>query len=144
MPCGDINEHLELELDADERLVRFSLRKRSCGAPVGEISDLEPWVAGRTASQLLGWELEQLPPDAREKAIQRFLLGKQLEALVAALAVYFGQAAGGATERFSVESIAYDERGATIVGQWSVAAAPEQVSPCGGCSCSSAGASQRC
>jgi hypothetical protein len=135
MPCSDISERLELRLDPEDRVSAFSLRKRTCGAGVGEIAELEPLVRGKQAEALLEVRLASLLPEGHAKAIFEFLLAKQLVALQAALGVYLGRESGGADDRFAIASIEYDAAGTKLVGLVAVQAEAAEVSPCGGCSC---------
>ena len=53
MPCTDITEILQIELDSDDRLVYYALHKGSCGGSVGKPSLLKRWVRERPARDIL-------------------------------------------------------------------------------------------
>ena len=44
MPCNDISERIIVELDPDDRVIRYTLAKETCGAEVGQLSLLLPLV----------------------------------------------------------------------------------------------------
>ncbi|MCC6748555.1 MAG: hypothetical protein IT371_12910 [Deltaproteobacteria bacterium] len=133
MPCGDVSEYLELRLDDEERLAAFSLAKDTCGAPVGNAQLLEH-LRGRRVEELLDRSLEELLPDAAAvRPLDRFLLGKQLAGLQAALEVYLGRSSGAKNERFAVESIVFTEEGSKLSGLLRVDIPPAEVPACGGC-----------
>src|SRR5262245_1477701 len=52
MPCNDVTERLEVRLDSGDCLKWFSLRKNTCGAPVGNPLLLS-FVAHKSAQEII-------------------------------------------------------------------------------------------
>jgi hypothetical protein len=139
MPCSDVTEFVELELDARECVRRFHLTKRTCGAPVGRAL-LFPYLDGMNPEALIERSLDSLlPPTAELRRRDEFLLKKELHALQAALRVYLGRTAGAPSDTFTLASVEHDRDGTTISGHLRVDLVTENIRACGGCG----GAAQR-
>ncbi len=59
MPCDDVGESIRVLLDKDERIIDYSLQKRSCGKAIGEVSLIGRQLYGKTATDILELELEE-------------------------------------------------------------------------------------
>ena len=137
MPCSDQTEELELQLDGEDRILRFSLNKQTCHQSVGG-SQLLPHILGRTVEEALALEPEHLTQDSSdgETDIEGFLLLKQLFSLRYALAVLTGGAVGGVDDPVAVESIACDGQGTWLSARVAVDLISREIQACGGCGCS--------
>jgi hypothetical protein len=140
MPCNDVSERCEVQLDAEDRVEGFILRKDTCGAPVGQ-AQLLPHVSGHHPEAILDGTLSQFVPGVNEaRQIDQFLLTKQFIALQAALAVYTGESAGDREALFVVDAIEHGDRGTAISGLLCVDLVTEKIRACGNCCNSSVNA----
>jgi len=137
MPCSDVTEYCQVDLDNEGRVVALSLRKNTCGAPVGNALLLS-YVKERAADEVLGATLRTFIPQVHQaRHLDQFLLGKQLYALQSAIAVYLGSASGGKDDPFVVERIEHGPDRTHIAGLLRVDLATEQIRACGNCGCAS-------
>jgi hypothetical protein len=145
MPCDDITEVLTMVLDDEDRVVRYALRKRTCGRAVGEESLLAKWVAGRRVADLQDTSIDDLlaalPTD--DEALE-FLHLKHFFALRLGLAALTGQDDGGPGSPCAVASVSCGPDGLVFEGEVAVAVVTEQIKSCGRCGkgCGKAGASR--
>ncbi len=122
MPCGDITELLRLALDASDRVTRYTLTKRTCGAAVGEETLL--------ASQVVGQTLEAV----MELAVPTDFLGqKHLRALQAAALALRGAEPSHASARCTPTALVCDGDGISLEALIRVDADARQVKSCGNC-----------
>jgi hypothetical protein len=134
MPCDDVSEFVEVELDDLERLVTYRIAKVSCGKAVGGESLLIDALAGFTASDLLSVGSDAfLAERAISNRVEEFLSLKHLFALQGALAAYVGEAPGDKDAPFAVSTIAFSEKGVIIRGQLAVDVVTDKIRACGGC-----------
>ena len=59
MPCTDVTEILKLRIDSADRLVTYSLTKRTCGGALGKESLLLKWCGGLPARDILKTTVDQ-------------------------------------------------------------------------------------
>lgn len=136
MPCDDVSEFVEVELDDRECLVAYRIAKLSCGKSVGAQSLLLARFAGQTVSDLLRIDPATFLPEAPVRnSVEEFLTLKHLFALQAALGAYVGDDAAGASAPFAVASVAFSELGTVIHGQLSIDMVTDKIRACGACGC---------
>ncbi len=135
MPCSDYTELLKVVLDADDRLVRFGLKKQSCGQTIGGAL-LLPFVQNLPASRLMASRVRDLVADFDEHDIQeQFLLLKQFYSVRSAISVFRGDNSGGKDEAFVLEKVEYDADSASIYGIVRVEMVAKDMEACEGCGC---------
>ncbi len=106
MPCDDVGESVRVLLDNKERIIDYSLQKRTCGKSIGEISLIGKRLHGRTATEILELDLETfLIESESQDETQRYLIMKHFLAIQSVLAVYFGRLSGSVDNYCTVESI---------------------------------------
>lgn len=133
MPCNDVTELVELDLDGLGRVEELSVQKQTCGAPVGNAGLLR-YTRGLLPEQIIDHTLAALVPDLNEaKQLDQFLLAKELIALQSALAVYLGAEAGSPGSPFALASVEHGARRTRIAGLLRVDLATEQIRACGNC-----------
>lgn len=138
MPCSDITEVLEAHLDHDDRLVGYSLRKRTCGAAIGDTGLLAELLAGRELTALLALTPADVVSFAGEAGDAEFLPAKHLAAVQAALAVYSGAARGAPKDPCVLESLEVSPDGVHLTAHVAIEAVVAAIRPCGSCgSCGS-------
>lgn len=136
MPCSDYTELLKVVLDADDRLVRFGLKKQSCGQTIGGAL-LLPFVQNLPASHLMASRIRDLVADFDEHDVQeQFLLLKQFYSVRSAISVFRGDNSGGKDEAFVLEKVEYDADTASIYGIVRVKMVAKDMEACEGCGCS--------
>lgn len=107
MPCKDSSSRMVVEIDGDERLVRYDYDKITCGKRIGGGSGLESLCAGWPVERLLAADLAAVETELGvEDEDDRFLLQLEWSALQAALSGYRGLHTGG-DERHRIASIDY-------------------------------------
>lgn len=145
MPCNDITEIIEIQWDADDRLVWYRLNKRTCGAEIGQESLLLPMFVGRTAEEILALDTEALVTTYADMAeSDEFLYFKHLFAMHAAVSVMIGQAEGHSDQACETVAVSWEDdveaaiQGLRFVGFVSVTEVTKKIKACGGCgSCGS-------
>jgi len=131
MPCEDIGEIIEVELDADDRLRGYGLTKESCGAEVGRASLLGDLLRGQpaaTLARLQGDELMERWGAPHEG--ERFLLVKHLLALREALAVYLGERHGGPDAPCALIGVEADDARTRVVARIRVELLAGEIRAC--------------
>lgn len=134
MPCDDITETLNLQLDEHERLSGYRLAKRTCGRAVGQESLLAAELAGRDARAILDMDVEDFVADKNlVDEVETFLTLKHFFAVKAGLRVFLGIESGAAGEPCTVATVICES------GQWivevdiSVEALTQEIKSCGNC-----------
>lgn len=126
MPCGNIDETIEIELDAEDRILNYRLTKTTCGAPVADAQLLLPTLQGMAAADIL-----RLRPPAD------FLRSKHLDAVQALLACSEGVSwhTSRAVVLSSIASLENSE-GTSVLqlrGSVAVAMVDASIEKCAGC-----------
>ncbi len=134
MPCNDVTEVLEVELDGDERLADYRFAKLTCGQPIGSVSMLADVLRGRSVDDLLKVTapefLAEFPP---EDDLAEFLSLKHFFAVQAALEVYAGLESGAKDSLFAAGEVDYSPDRIRIQGRLAVDLMEEKIEACGGC-----------
>jgi len=134
MPCEDLSEYVEVELDELERLVGYRLSKISCGKDVEAESLLLESFVGASITDLLSVTSERFLAELQvSNRVEEFLSLKHLFALQGALAAYVGDAAAGPDASFAVSTIAFTEEGVVIRGELAVDVVTDKVRAYGAC-----------
>lgn len=134
MPCSDVTEILSITLDSDDRIVHYSLLKRTCGGSVGNPSLLRKWVENRTAQEVLEASPEQLLAALPTPSTTwEFLRLKHLFALQSGIQALFGQKSAMPGDPCVVDSIEMTDGGLRLLAQIKVDILTEKIAACGGC-----------
>lgn len=135
MPCHDITDSLKILLDDRERLVKYALRKKTCGGDVGRRSLLIKWLKSKTAEEIVS-----LPPEELFKTFPtksktwEYLYIKHFLAVKSGLAIYLGEHSGGVSDYCTIDSIEYGPDGTLLQAELSVDGMTDEIRACGGCS----------
>jgi hypothetical protein len=106
LPCNDVGESVRVLLDNKERIIDYSLQKRTCGKSIGEVSLIGKSLYGRTAKEILELDLEDFLIEAIiQDETQRYLVMKHFLAIQSVLSIYFGRLSGSVENYCTVESI---------------------------------------
>jgi len=137
MPCADITETLEIRIGPDDRVIDYSLHKKTCGGEIGNESLIAGWLRKRTISETLATSAEDLIASRPEMPpLREFLVVKYFLAVQAGLAVMLGQDSGGVDDYCVVDSIEHDIEGTRLVAVIKADAMTDRIEACRGC-CSS-------
>ncbi len=134
MPCSDITDTLKITLDHTERVVRYSLTKRSCGDAVGRKALITKWLKNRQADEVLA-----IPADVFLKAhptkskTWAYLLVKHFLAVQSGLAIMLGRQSGGVNDYCTVEAIEYGPDGIELTAHIRVDAMTDKIQACQSC-----------
>jgi len=134
MPCSDQTELLTLELDGQDRILSFTLAKRTCHQAVGGAA-LLPVVRDMPARELLCAPADDLI-DPRLDDVQAFMMTKQLFALQGAIEVMYGEPENGHPQAFELHELEHGGDGTRVAGEIAIRISAERISCCGGCRCS--------
>ncbi|MFQ5499359.1 MAG: hypothetical protein ACE5FH_06775 [Candidatus Zixiibacteriota bacterium] len=131
MPCGDITDHLKIQFDSDSRILRYKLRKKSCGGTVGSRAMIGRWIKLRTAEQVLSTtprEIMRLHPQTSD--MQEYLVLKHFLAVQAALRMMLGIEPGRASDYCTIDSIEYGPEGTLLQAEIDVNGMTEEIKAC--------------
>ena len=134
MPCSDVTELIRVELDDQDRLLRYRFVKRTCGQGVGADALILAALAGRSVDEILAIDpgdfLEEHPV---EEEIEEFLTLKHLIAVQSAIEVLTGAANGGPKDLCAAAEISFEDGVTTLDARISVDLVTEKIASCGNC-----------
>lgn len=139
MPCTDLTDAIDAHFDLDDRLVTYTLAKRTCGAAAGEASLLLEVLRGHGPERLLAVQAGELVERlASPTPTLEFLAVKHLGALQELARVYTGASAGTPHDTCILEAISADDTGIHVRCLLTAGVRAGDVRACGGCgSCGS-------
>lgn len=132
MPCNDITEVVEARFDAGDRLMTYSLTKRTCGAAIGTATLLIDLFAGRTPEEILALDGSTLRARYRISEQDEFLYFKHLVAMQEALRALLGLDRGDPDAPCALARVGYDD-GVSLTGYVTIEALTDQIRACGSC-----------
>ncbi len=134
MPCNDVTEILSITLDNTERVVHYSLTKRTCGAAVGNPSLLRRWVDQRPALEVLATTPDQMLQAIKlQSTTWEFLSVKHLLALQMGLRTLVGTDTGTVDSPCAIDSIIGSPAGTQLLAEVRVDMLTNEIKACGGC-----------
>ena len=134
MPCHDITDTLKIRLDDQDRIIRYSLIKRSCGGAVGQKSLIIKWLQNRSAEEVLGLTAEAiLNAHPTRSHTWEYLLIKHFLAVQSGLAILLGRQSGSSSDSCTAEAIEYGPEGTTLTAHVRVDAMTDQIKACQSC-----------
>ncbi len=138
MPCSDITEVFEAHLDFDDRLLAYTLRKRTCGAAIGSTDLMAELFVGRDVASLLALPHDHVGAFTGDVGDAEFLPVKHFAAMQAALLAYSGATRGGPADACTIASIEVAPDGVRLTAHVAIEAAVKAIRSCGNCgSCGS-------
>jgi hypothetical protein len=134
MPCSDVTEVLTLTLDPQDRVVHYSLIKRTCGGAVGNPSLLRKWIENRSASDVLAATPDEiLAAIPTHSTTWEFLTLKHLFAVQSGLQAMLGESSSMPGDLCVVDTIESAPNGIRMIAELKVDVLTEKISACGGC-----------
>ncbi len=144
MPCNDISELLRVAFDDSDRVARYSLEKRTCGAEVGKASLLLPLVCGLTAEEVCDLDASRVHATFAPSPAEEFVYFKHLAALQVGLGVLLGRLPASPDGPCTPLGIVAEAGALQLEALVSVEALTDKIKACGNCgSCGSARKSKR-
>jgi hypothetical protein len=134
MPCTDVTEQLQILLDADDRMVDYSLIKRTCGGTMGRDSLILKMVKSMRAEHIAA-----CPPHVFYETItfssdlKELVYLKHYRALRAALSEYLGWESDEPGADCRMENVQYDSDATRLTASVSLSLATERIPSCGAC-----------
>ena len=135
MPCNDVTEILELRLDADERVIDYTLTKQTCGGSVAGRGLIRDWVKGRDVASILSLAPAQILSESdNPDAAWEYLRLKHLFSIQAALREYAGGDTASERRPFvQILTIDYGSDGARLTARLNVEVITDEIQACGRC-----------
>ena len=134
MPCDDITEWVEVELNASDCLKHNSLNKRTCGAEIGNQSFLLKLFAGQSVNQILEKEPIVLLEEVDiENETDEFFALKHLFALQVTLSSFIGFTSSAPEASCAIAQVDYSDEQTHISAALSIVALTEKIKSCGAC-----------
>lgn len=134
MPCKDITDSIKIQLDPNNRFVRYALRKKTCQGEVGRKNLLGKWLKDKPVDDILLFTPEEaLRAHPTKSNTWEYLTLKHFLSVKSALAALVGIEAGGINDHCTIESIEYGPEGTLLLAHISVDGITEEIKSCGGC-----------
>ena len=134
MPCDDITEWVEVELNSSDCLKSYNLNKRTCGAEIGTQSFLLTLLAGQSVNQILEKKpLVLLQEVDIENETDEFFALKHLFALQETLSSFIGITSSAPEASCAIAQIDYSAEQTNISAALSIVALTEKIKSCGAC-----------
>ncbi|MFH2054470.1 MAG: hypothetical protein ABIJ61_00805 [bacterium] len=135
MPCGNVTEIIEVQLDDRQCLERYEFFKQTCGKDVGRDELLQERLVGLNVSELLELNPAILHGETRQEqeAGRSFLNFKHLFAIQAALQVWTGISPGGPDSPCAIIGVEYDAESTLLRAQLDVDLVTSNIMACGHC-----------
>lgn len=134
MPCNDITDSLKIKLDADEKVVKYALRKKTCQGEVGRKSLIGQWLKGKPAAEVISFPIDQFIKAHPTKSSKwEYLYLKHFIAVRSSLAVLLGQQSGGVDDYVKIALVEYSPEGTILETDISVEGMTAEIEACGSC-----------
>ncbi len=112
MPCHDITDTLKILLGHDDRLVKYALRKKTCGGEVGRKALIGKWLKNRLAEEIIATPIETvLEAHPTRSDVREFMVIKHFLAVKTGLEIMLGITPGGVKDYCKVASIEHGPEG---------------------------------
>ncbi len=134
MPCNDITDLLKILVDQNDKFIRYTLRKKTCGGDVGRRAMLTEWLKNKSINEIL-----ELSPQAlfdkfpTKSKTWEYLYLKHFIAIKSGLAIIIGENSGGIKDFCTVDSVEYTSDGITLLAELSAEGMSDEIKACSGC-----------
>lgn len=136
MPCNDITDILKILLDSSDRVLKYTLIKKSCGKRVGGRSLIINWLKGSRAKDVINASAGTfLDAHKVTDPIEEFLILKHFLAVKEGLSILLGEKAGGVNNYCTVDTIRYGPNGIEIIAFIKSEMMTDQIKACAQCGC---------
>ncbi|MFH2026708.1 MAG: hypothetical protein ABIK30_13005 [bacterium] len=132
MPCGDITDILTIKLDPEDRVIDYTLTKRTCGGKVGKERLIKKWLIGKDARQVAITDHVDFQAEIKVRSdLNEYIHLKHFLAVKTGLSVMFGINSGRLDDRCTVENIAYGPEGTEMTAHINVDGVVNDIKSCG-------------
>jgi len=132
MPCGDITDILTVKLDPEDRVIDYSLTKRTCGGKVGKVRLIKKWLIGKNAKLVTTTDHVDFQRDIKVRSdLNEYIHLKHFLAVKKGLSVMLGLDSGGPDDRCTVENIVYGPEGTEMMAHINVDGVVDDIKSCG-------------
>ena len=132
MPCGDITDILTIKLDSEDRVIDYSLTKRTCGGKVGKVRLIKKWLIGKDARQVAITDHVDFQGEINVRSdLNEYIYLKHFLAVKKGLSVILGIDSGGLDDRCTVENIVYGSEGTEMTAHINVDGVVNDIKSCG-------------
>lgn len=134
MPCNDISEIIRIELDASDRLLHYSLNKKTCGTEIGQTALLIGMFRDRHAEEILDLDHSDVfhfyeTPDPEDE----FFYFKHFFAVQSAVSALLGKSDSAPGDDCTTISVSVEADNLRYEGLLAVDALARKVKSCGHC-----------
>lgn len=134
MPCEDITDILKLKIDSNDKLVKYSLTKLTCGGQVGGDDLILKWLSKFTMDEIYNLTIDDFTKaHPTDDEIIEYLLLKQFLAVKSGISMVLGHESGGKDSYCTVESISYGPNGMIVKAMINIEAITAEIKSCGRC-----------
>ena len=140
MPCNDITDSLKILVDQNDKFIRYTLTKKTCGGDVGRRAMLTKWLKNKPINEVLELTPQELFDEfPTNSKTWEYLYLKHFIAIKSGLAIIVGENSGGVKDFCTVDSIEYTPDGITLLAELSAGGMNDEIKACAGCgTCGSA------
>lgn len=136
MPCNDVTDILKILLDNSDRVLKYTLIKKSCGKRVGGRSLIINWLKGSRARDVIDTSSDTfLEAHKVSDPIEEYLMLKHFLAVQEGLSILFGENAGGVNNYCTVDTIRQGPNGLEIIAMIKSEMMTDQIKACAQCGC---------
>lgn len=114
VPCTDVTENLVISLDPSYHVRNYALRKRTCGAKVGNQSLLQDWIQQQNPQEVVEMHMDNFMESFKMSELSeydRFIAVKHFSTLKNALLILMGEEKGSKHDQLTVDVIEYSAEG---------------------------------
>jgi hypothetical protein len=134
MPCNDITDTLKILLSHDDRLLKYALRKKTCGGEVGRKALIGKWLKNRSADEIIATPIEEvLKAHPTRSDVREFMVVKHFLAVRTGLEIMLGRTSGGVKDYCKVARIEHGPDGMLLEADLSVQGMTDEIRACGNC-----------
>lgn len=119
MPCTDIRENLDIELNSENAIFSYEISKKTCGAEVGKRALLLEWAKNYSAEEIISMHMDEFLEkysgfikDGIDDS-QKFIVLKHFEILKKALQVIIGNESGQVRDDVIIDFLEYNNKSHT-------------------------------
>lgn len=140
MPCNDITENIVISFSNDAKIKSYAIRKKTCGAKVGNQSLLLDWVCKIEPNTLLNMYDDEFVKNETYNLYSeydKFIALKHFRALKLATSIILGKESGNKNSEIIIDLIEQTENGFDARMFIGVNLDPTQNPGCGAGGCGS-------
>ncbi|MFC1475046.1 hypothetical protein ACFLQG_00220 [Candidatus Zixiibacteriota bacterium] len=132
MPCKDITDILEINIDNNDIIKSYSITKRTCGRELLTKPSINSLIVNRSIEEILDFNIGEILIQEKPKTVRKeYLIVKHLVAVQSGLAVMLGKSSGSVEDFCTVVKIEQTEDGTIFECELSGTGLKEEIKSCG-------------